>query len=98
MGNENCFELAGGSEYRGFELPGVDCIYFVANFFYAVFFFFPHYPRNQPEMSEKKQYYSFIPRINLLNFRHLVAEVRWLFPVNRQYKRESGKQRNTVPS
>ena len=39
MGNENCFELAGGSEYRGFELPGVDCIYFVANFFYAVFFF-----------------------------------------------------------
>ena len=53
MGNENCFELAGGSEYRGFELPGVDCIYFVANFFYAVFFFFPHYPRNQPEMSEK---------------------------------------------
>ena len=53
MGNENCFELAGGSEYRGFELPGVDCIYFVANFFYVVFFFFPHYPRNQPEMSEK---------------------------------------------
>ena len=53
MGNENCFELAGGSEYRGFELPGVDCKYFVANFFYAVFFFFPHYPRNQPEMSEK---------------------------------------------
>ena len=25
-GNENCFELAGGSSYRGFELPGVDCI------------------------------------------------------------------------
>ena len=24
-GNENCFELAGGSSYRGFELPGVDC-------------------------------------------------------------------------
>ena len=23
-GNENCFELAGGSSYRGFELPGVD--------------------------------------------------------------------------
>ena len=21
-GNENCFELAGGSSYRGFELPG----------------------------------------------------------------------------
>ena len=25
-GNENCFELAGGSSYRGFELPGDDCI------------------------------------------------------------------------
>ena len=25
-GNENCFELGGGSCYRGFELPGVDCI------------------------------------------------------------------------
>ena len=25
MGNENCFELAGGSSYREFELPGVDC-------------------------------------------------------------------------
>ena len=24
-GNENCFELARGSSYRGFELPGVDC-------------------------------------------------------------------------
>ena len=24
-GNENCFELAGGSSYRGFELPRVDC-------------------------------------------------------------------------
>ena len=24
-GNENCFELAGGSIYRVFELPGVDC-------------------------------------------------------------------------
>ena len=89
MGNENCFELAGGSKYRGFELPGVDRIYFVADFFYARFFFFvlfffsTHYPRNQPEMSEK-QYYSFIPRINLLNLRHFVAEVRWLFPVNRQ--------------
>ena len=22
----NCFELAGGSTYRRFELPGVDCI------------------------------------------------------------------------
>ena len=25
-GNENCFKLAGGSSYRVFELPGVDCI------------------------------------------------------------------------
>ena len=24
-GNENCFELVGGSSYRGFELPGVNC-------------------------------------------------------------------------
>ena len=24
-GKENCFELAGGSSYGGFELPGVDC-------------------------------------------------------------------------
>ena len=24
-GNENCFELAASSCYRGFELPGVDC-------------------------------------------------------------------------
>ena len=24
--NENCFELAGGSSYRGFELPGIDCM------------------------------------------------------------------------
>ena len=24
-GNENYFELAGGSSYGGFELPGVDC-------------------------------------------------------------------------
>ena len=25
-GNENYFELTGGSSYRGFELPGVECI------------------------------------------------------------------------
>ena len=25
--NENCFELAGGSSYRGFELTGVDCTF-----------------------------------------------------------------------
>ena len=24
-GNGNCFELAAGSSFRGFELPGVDC-------------------------------------------------------------------------
>ena len=24
-GNENCFDLAEGSSYRGFELPEVDC-------------------------------------------------------------------------
>ena len=24
-GNENYFELTGGSSYRGFGLPGVDC-------------------------------------------------------------------------
>ena len=24
-GNENCFELGGGSRHRGFELLGVDC-------------------------------------------------------------------------
>ena len=26
-GNENYFELKGGSSYRGFELSGFDCIY-----------------------------------------------------------------------
>ena len=26
-GNENYFELTGGSSYRMFELPGVDCMY-----------------------------------------------------------------------
>ena len=25
-GNENYFELTGGSSYRGFELPGFECI------------------------------------------------------------------------
>ena len=24
-GNENCFKLVGGSNYRGFEFPQVDC-------------------------------------------------------------------------
>ena len=26
-GNDNYFELMGGLSYRGFELPGVDCMY-----------------------------------------------------------------------
>ena len=26
-GNENYFELTGGSSYRMFEIPGVDCMY-----------------------------------------------------------------------
>ena len=28
-GNENCFELTGGSSYKGFELQGADCISFL---------------------------------------------------------------------
>ena len=39
----------------------------------------------------------FLPGISLLTLRCFVAEVRWLFPVSRQKKRESGKQRNTEP-
>ena len=40
----------------------------------------------------------FLPGISLLTLRRqFVAEVRWLFPVSRQKKRESGKQRNTEP-
>ena len=38
-----------------------------------------------------------LPGISLLTLRRFVAEVRWLFPVSRQKKRESGKQRNTEP-
>ena len=34
-GNENYFELTGGSSYRGFELPGVDCTRFIL--FYFIF-------------------------------------------------------------
>ena len=26
-GNENYFDLTGGSSYRGLELPGVDCTF-----------------------------------------------------------------------
>ena len=39
----------------------------------------------------------FLPGISLLTLNRFVAEVRWLFPVNRQKNRESGKQRNTEP-
>ena len=39
----------------------------------------------------------FLPRINLLTLRCFVAEVRWLFPVNRQEYRESTKQQNIEP-
>ena len=39
----------------------------------------------------------FLPGISLLTLRCFVAEVRWLFPVNHQKKRESEKQRNTEP-
>ena len=40
----------------------------------------------------------FLPGISLVILRRqFVAEVRWLFPVSRQKKRESGKQRNTEP-
>ena len=41
---------------------------------------------------------DFLPGISLVTLRRqFVAEVRWLFPVSRQKKRESGKQRNTEP-
>ena len=39
----------------------------------------------------------FLPGISLLTLNRFVAEVKWLFPVSRQRKRESGKQRNTGP-
>ena len=39
----------------------------------------------------------YLPGISLLTLRCFVAEVRWLFPVSRQKRRESGKQRNTEP-
>ena len=35
-GNENCFQLAGGSSYRGFELPGVDCTVVLLRFKNAI--------------------------------------------------------------
>ena len=40
----------------------------------------------------------FLPHINLLTLQCFVAEVKWLFSVNRQEYRESTKQRNTEPS
>ena len=41
---------------------------------------------------------DFLPGISLVILRRqFVGEVRWLFPVSRQKKRESGKQRNTEP-
>ena len=39
----------------------------------------------------------FLPGISLLTLNRFVAEVKWLFPVSRKRKRESGKQRNTGP-
>ena len=39
----------------------------------------------------------FLPHINPLLFQCFVAEVRWVFPVNRQKYKESTKQRNTEP-
>ena len=39
----------------------------------------------------------FLPRINLLTLQCFVAEVRWMFPVNRQEYRESTKQQNIEP-
>ena len=39
----------------------------------------------------------FLPGISLLTLNRFVAEVRWLFPVNRQKKRKPRKQRNTEP-
>ena len=40
----------------------------------------------------------FLPHINLLTLQGFVAEVKWLFSVNRQEYRESTKHRNTEPS
>ena len=51
----------------------------------------PNLRRSIPSM-----FMHFLPGISLVTLRHqFVAEVRWLFPVSRQKKRESGKQRNT---
>ena len=53
-----------------------------------------------PTLRRTTSFYIFthvLPGIILLTLRRFVAEVRWLFPVSRQKKRESGKQRNTEP-
>ena len=53
-----------------------------------------------PNLQRSTPFYifmHFLPGISLLTLRRFVAEVRWLFPVSRQKKRESGKQRNTEP-
>ena len=54
-----------------------------------------------PNLRRSTPFYIFIdflPGISLVTLsRQFVAEVRWLFPVSRQKKRESGKQRNTEP-
>ena len=54
----------------------------------------------RPNLRRSTPFYifmHFLPGISLLTLRCFVAEVRWLFPVSRQKKRESGKQRNTEP-
>ena len=58
---------------------------------------FLFHPLPDTQKYQLKQNNCFIPRINLLTLRCFVAEVRWLFPVNRQKKRKPRKQRNTEP-
>ena len=53
-----------------------------------------------PNLRRSSPFYifrHFLPGISLLTLNRFVAEVRWLIPVSRQKKRESGKQRNTEP-
>ena len=53
-----------------------------------------------PNLGRSTSFYIFthvLPGISLVTLRCFVAEVRWLFPVSRQKKRQSGKQRNTEP-
>ena len=53
-----------------------------------------------PNLRRSTPFYIFmhvLPGISLLTLGRFVAKVRWLFPVSRQKKRESGKQRNTDP-